>query len=253
MSKYIKKIVTALWTIVLVAMFLVLIAFGVLLVPAVGRFAAQKASAALSEAAGVPVSIGSLRYVPFSTFEVNDVLVQEADSSPMIRVSRAKAEVSLYSLLRGRPRLSLFETENVDVFVRRRSDGGLNVATLVPDAGSPSHGGGAFFSVGLIKARQCNVRYEPRGGDVFEVRDLEVDASGLRKTPGGAWLVCFRFFFLRAGLWRAFRLWRTCLAFGRHGFCWRSISLFGRVCGKGGHRGGCCRLRRSANGQSGDS
>lgn len=185
MSKYIKKIVTALWTIVLVAMFLVLIAFGVLLVPAVGRFAAQKASAALSEAAGVPVSIGSLRYVPFSTFEVNDVLVQEADSSPMIRVSRAKAEVSLYSLLRGRPRLSLFETENVDVFVRRRSDGGLNVATLVPDAGSPSHGGGAFFSVGLIKARQCNVRYEPRGGDVFEVRDLEVDASGLRKTPGG--------------------------------------------------------------------
>lgn len=184
MSKYIKKIVTALWYLLLVTMFALLAAFGITQVPAAQRFAARKAAEGLSGSLGLPVSVERLRYVPFSAVEVSRLSIADADSAPMVSVGRVKADVSLPALFGGRISLREVDADSVTVVVSRRADGRLNVADFAQaDSASPSPG--PSFSIGRILARHCAVTYDGGKSAPVVFESVKLDASRLRKTEGG--------------------------------------------------------------------
>ena len=180
MSKYIKKIVTALWATLLVAMFVLLLAFGLTQMPPVRRWAARSVSSSLSQSLGLPVSVGSLRYFPFTTVEISDVCISDADSLPMISVTRAKADVDLSILFGDVATLNVVEADSMEVNVRQREDGGLNIYDL-------SSGGDAPMSevfIGVVKARHCIVSYSALGREAVDFKNFSLDVGSLR--VGGA-------------------------------------------------------------------
>lgn len=181
MSKFIKKIVRALWVTLLVAMFALLAAFGVTQIPAAQRFAARKASAALSEALGVPVSVGRLRYVPFTTFEVANLTISDADSVPMISALRLKADVSVLPLMEGDADLREIDADSLSVLARQMPDGTLNLAALASDDTTAI----PPFAIRLIKARRCEVRYADANARPIVLENIKIDASGLRNGDSG--------------------------------------------------------------------
>lgn len=185
MSKYIKKIVTAIWALLLVTMFVLLAAFGVTQFPAAQRFAARKVAAGLSEALGVPVDIGRLRFIPFSTFEVASVVVSDADSLPMISASRVKADVSVFSLLGGSFSLREVQADSVSLLIARKPDGGLNIAALASADGREVDGSSADFSIRRIKAQRCEVRYDNGSSAPVVLENMSLDASRLSKNEAG--------------------------------------------------------------------
>lgn len=184
MSKYIKKIVTALWALLLVTMFVLLAAFGVTQIPAVQRFAARKVAAGLSDALGVPVSVERLRFVPFTTLEVAGVVVSDSDSVPMVGLRRVKVDVSASSLIESGLSLREIEADSVSLLVRRMSGGGFNLASL---AGGESNSGGSAMALSIrqVRARHCEVVYDGGGSEPISLENMSIAASRLRKDDAG--------------------------------------------------------------------
>lgn len=185
MSKYIKKIVTAVWALLLVTMFVLLAAFGVTQIPAAQRFAARRVAAGLADALGVPVDIARLRFIPFSTLEVAGVVVSDADSLPMISARRVMADVSVFSLIGGSFSLREVQADSVSLLVARKPDGGLNIAALASADDQESDGSSANLSIRRIKAQRCEVRYDDGSSKPVVLENLSLDASRLSKNESG--------------------------------------------------------------------
>lgn len=185
MSKYIKKIVTAIWALLLVTMFALLAAFGVTQIPAAQRFAARKVAAGMADALGVPVGIERLRFIPFSTLEVAGVVISDPDSLPMISARRVKADVSLFSLIGGSLSLREVQADSAFLLVARKPDGGFNVAALASADGREADASPADFSVRRIKAQRCEVRYADGSSAPVVIEDMSLDASQLRMDEAG--------------------------------------------------------------------
>lgn len=175
MNKYSKKIVTASWVSLLAALFVVLLAAVVAQLGPVRRWAGLKVSEALSEALGLPVSVGAVRYFPLSSVEVASALISDADSLPMVSLRRAVFDVSPSALLSSRFRLSLVRVDSLDVVLRRNADGGLNLSALFASGGSDASSSPApAFSVGVLRATDCSVSYEPYGAAPRRFRNLAI-------------------------------------------------------------------------------
>ncbi len=181
MSKNIKKIVTALWATLLVAMFVLLLAFGLTQMPPVRRWAARSVSSSLSQSLGLPVSIGSLRYFPFTTIEIGDVCISDSDSLLMLTVSRAKADVDFSMLFGGGVMLNVVEADSLSVSVRQREDGRLNLYDLSSGDDSPM----PDVNIGLIKARHCIVAYQAFGREPVDFKNFSLDVGSLRVNEAG--------------------------------------------------------------------
>ncbi len=182
MSKYIKKIVTALWATLLVAMFVLLLAFCLTQMPPVRRWAARSVSSSLSQSLGLPVSVGSLRYFPFTTVEIGDVCISDADSLPMISVTRAKVDVDLSILFGDVAALNVVEADSMAVNVRQRADGGLNLYDLSSGDDSPL----PDIFIGVVKARHCIVSYSALGREPLDFSNFSLDVGSLRVGGDGA-------------------------------------------------------------------
>lgn len=185
MSKYIKKFITVLWTVLLVAMFIALIAFGITQLPPAQRMAGRRVGSWLSESLGVPVSVGLLRYVPFSTVEVVGIEVADSDSLPMLSLSRAKADISLISLIEGDLRLNIIDADSLRATIRQSSDGSLNIAALASTDTTAQPADGPNIFVGAMSARNCQLTYVPAKGDKIQFDNFSICVSRLIKTADG--------------------------------------------------------------------
>lgn len=180
MSKFIKKFVTALWAILLVTMFALLVAFGVTQIPAAQRFAAHKVAGALSESLGVPVSVERLRYVPFTTIEVAGVVVCDTDSVPMIAARRIKADVSVLPALEGKFDLRELDADSLSLFLARRPDGTLNIMALATGDGPTPD-----FAIRRINVKRCEVIYDGGKAKPLVFENLKIDARQMHMSDDG--------------------------------------------------------------------
>lgn len=173
MNKYSKKIVTASWASLLAALFVVALAVAVAQLRPVRRWAGQRVSEALSAALGLPVSVGTVRYFPLSSVEVSSVRIADADSLPMVSLRRVVFDVSPSSLFAGRFRLNLVRVDSLDVALRGKSDGSLNISALfASDSSDAPPPAPPVFSVGVLRAADCSVSYESYGSSLWRFRNL---------------------------------------------------------------------------------
>lgn len=176
MNKYSKKIVTASWVSLLAALFVVLLTVVAAQLRPVRLWAGRRASEALSEAWGLPVSVGAIRYFPLSSVEVESVLISDSDSLPMVSLRRVVFDVSPSALFASQFRLSLVNVDSLDVVVRGNADGSLNLSALFASDSSEvsSSSSAPAFAVGVLRAADCSVSYEPYGSAPQRFRNIAI-------------------------------------------------------------------------------
>lgn len=180
MGKAIKKIITALWGTLLAVMFMLLSLFAVTQIPPVQRWVGSTAGDAIGASLGVPVRVSSIRYFPFNTFEIGEVLVLDRDSLPMLGMRRLKADVSVRSLWSGCAEIDLVEADSLSVTVRQRADGSTNLS----DIGVGGEGETPRVWVGTVRAGRGSVTLW--GKRSLSARDIEVNLSDIEISEQGA-------------------------------------------------------------------
>lgn len=171
---YLRKIVSALWVFLLAVMFLLLLAFGLTQLPPVQRWAGRAVANAITSSTGLPATVGSLRFFPFSSVEVSRVCVAGPDSLPMISLRRVKADVSAASLVSGGLSLNLIDVDSLDVVVRQGVDGKLNVMALAGPDSVASDRAAPRVSVHALRAAECHVAYEAMGRQPLHLQDVSI-------------------------------------------------------------------------------
>lgn len=178
MGKYSKKIIKALWATVFAAMFALLLCIGLVQLTSVQRWAGGVVGRCLSEGLGLPVEVGTLRFFPFSTIEISDVVISDADSLPMAGVSRAVADVSWPDLLSGRIGLEFVKVDSLDLRLRRMADGTLNIAAMA-GSDSVSAGGNVSVDIKRLQIGESRLSYEPAGSKPLRIRDVNIQLDSL--------------------------------------------------------------------------
>jgi uncharacterized protein (TIGR02099 family) len=156
-----------------------------------------------SRALGAPVRIGDLRvrssgWVP--AFELDDVVLLDAEQREVLRLPRVVAAPAASSLLALELRLQQLLVDGAELDVRRDASGAIRVAGFELDAGAPT-GDGIVLDTLLrqreIVLRGARVRWvdERRVAPPLELRDVDlVVRNGLRThelrldaTPPADW------------------------------------------------------------------
>lgn len=171
---YLRKIVSALWVFLLVVMFLLLLAFGLTQFPPVQRWAGRAIADAITSSTGLPASVGSLRFFPFSSVEVSRVSIAGPDSLPMISLRRVKADISAATLVSGGLSLNVIDVDSLDVAVRQGADGRLNIMALAGPDSVASGSGAPSVRVRALRAAECHVAYEGLGREPLHLQDVSI-------------------------------------------------------------------------------
>lgn len=179
MGKYSKKILTALWATVLAAMFALLLCVGLVQLRPVQKWAGGVVGRSLSEAFGVPVEVGGIRFFPFSTIEFSEVVISDADSLPMAGVSRAVADLSWPEILSGGIGVEFVKVDSLDLLIRQMNDGRLNIAALAGQD-TVSEGFATSLRIRNIHIGQGRLTYEPANGKTVRVGDVDLTIDSLR-------------------------------------------------------------------------
>jgi uncharacterized protein (TIGR02099 family) len=169
------------------------------IVPRIGEYRGALEAQA-SRAIGVPVRIGSITASSgslFPSFELRDVVLQDAQHGDALRLARVVASVSPRSLWRLNFEQLYIEQPQLDV--RRDAQGRLHIAGLDMSTETSGGGGGAdwFFAQHEFIIRGGVVRWtdERRGAEPILLTDVQFVArnSGLRHalrldaTPPVGW------------------------------------------------------------------
>lgn len=99
------------------------------LLPPVQRWSRDIVAEELSKTLGVPVTIDGLKYFPFKTVGLNNLCIMEPDSSTMIFVGEARADIDLSSIWREKVVISSISASDIYVDARMTGDS-LNLSIL---------------------------------------------------------------------------------------------------------------------------
>ena len=142
------------------------------------------------------MSIGSIRYFPFTSLSISTVTLMDPDSVPMISLARVKTDISVSSLLSDQIEITLLQADSVSLDIRRRADGTLNLSCLGGEAEAdtcdidaeieaelnnlPS---GPILCIDRMSFNGCSIRYSPLGDKSLSVQNLELELDTLRIGP----------------------------------------------------------------------
>ncbi len=133
-------------------------------------------AAALENAVGLPVSVGNVRYFPFTTIEVSEVGIADADSMPMLVLARAKADISIASVVSRSIEIARVEADSIGIFLRQDNDGHYNIEKIGTTDTSDEN---AIIRarIGRIRTSNCRVSVERKGATPFDITNLGLDVS----------------------------------------------------------------------------
>lgn len=174
--------------------------FFVTQIPSVQTWAGGVVQRSLAQGLGIPVSIGSIRYFPFTSLSISTVTLMDPDSVPMISLARVKTDISVSSLLSNQIEITLLQADSVSLDIRRRADGTLNLSCLSGGAEAdtcdidaeidaeieaelnnlPS---GPILCIDRMSFNGCSIHYSPLGEKSLSVQNLELELDTLRIGP----------------------------------------------------------------------
>lgn len=118
-----KKIIKWVVGILLAPVILFFLLAALLYMPPVQSFAVRKATAYVSDATGMDVSVGRLRLTFFFDIDLHEVRVSDADKDVLLDVGRLKVDLSILSLFKGDVDVEALELERVSVNTKSMIDG----------------------------------------------------------------------------------------------------------------------------------
>ena len=184
MNKTIKNFLTAFWRTLLCALLLMLLAFLLILLPPVQRWASRAVADAIHQASGLPVSVGNVSYFPLTTLKISHIVIADADSLPLISCMSAKADLSFSSIWRRAFVVNNLIVDSLNVALRQRPDGSFNYQDLLLSADSvPADDAPSLdFVLYSAESSHCSFSLARADADSLSLSNVGLQLSNFHKS-----------------------------------------------------------------------